>query len=129
MIQLTYNWIKVPENFNPKMIISAFDNPIDYNKVDKYTEDMLNEYDFEYTFPPIMWFPSIIDEDMVDNEYFLTGEPVSEDDIWKICWYVTDWHHRVLSAINANKKYIDVELDRSTITIESELELFDKIYK
>lgn len=126
---LKYNWQDVPDTINPKMVISAFENMIDYDKVEQYTEVMQSEYDFEYTFPPILWYPSIITEDMVDNEdMFLSGDEITSDLIGKACWMVTDWHHRTLAAVNSWKTYIDVELDRTAITDPLEVEAFDLIY-
>ena len=122
----TYNWMAIPTEINPKYIISAFENIINAEKVEKYTEQMLETYDTEYTFPPIMWYPVIIDEDIMEDErYFVNWEEIEEEDIWKLCWFVTDWHHRAISAYNAKKRYIDLELDRSSITRQEELDYFD----
>lgn len=128
-MSLKYNWLNVPESINPRYIISAFENPVNSSTVDEYTEVMMNEYDTEYTFPPIMWYPSIITEDTIDEYYeFINWNEILRSDIWKVAWFVTDWHHRSMAANNAWKRYIDVELDRSTITDEKELEDFDNFY-
>lgn len=121
--------MNVPDTINPRMIVSAFDNMIDSDKVEQYTEVMQSEYDFEYTFPPILWYPSIITDDMVTfQDEFLSWDVITDDMVGKECWMVTDWHHRTLAAINSWKTYIDVELDRNTITDPAELEAFDLIY-
>lgn len=126
---MKYNWLEIPKEISPFEIVSAFENAIDDNKIEQYTNNMLETYDFEYTFPPIKWFPLIIDEDIINKyQFFLSWKEIPNDYIWKKIWAVTDWHHRVISACNAHKKYIDLELDRSTITNENELEEYDKEY-
>ena len=126
---MKYNWINVPDSISPKYIISAFANPIDYSKIDEYTDAMQEEYDIEYTFPPITWYPWIITEDIIDQyAQFINWEDIEYSDIWKLAWFVTDWHHRSIAANNVWKKFVDVELDRSTITDIDELEEFDKTY-
>jgi hypothetical protein len=114
-----YNGIRVPENINPRMVISAFSNPIDENKVNKYTNIMKEEM-LSNDFPSITGFPIIISKDDV-GESFLSGEIITEEYIGKQAWKVWDGHHRVLAAINANLPYINVRLERSAITDEKEL--------
>lgn len=115
----TYNGIKVPETVNPKMVISAFSNPIDENKVDKYTNEMKQEM-LQNDFPAITGFPIIINQEDI-GENFLSGEEITEDYIGKQAWKVWDGHHRVLAALNAKLPYLKVRLERSSITNPEEL--------
>lgn len=126
---LKYNWITIPEEIKTKYIFSAFSNPVDIDKLTEYTEKMSETLDIEYNFPPIMWYPIIIDQDLYDEYewFFINGEYIEDEDFGKVAWCVTDWHHRSLAAFNSWKIYIDVELDRSTITDEDELTDYDKI--
>lgn len=124
---MKYNWINIPDEISPFKIVSAFANPVDTEKVSQYTEDMQETFDIEYTFPPIMWFPEIVtNETLEEHSHFMWGDEITEDDLWSLIWNVTDWHHRVLAACNAWKKYISLKLDRSTITNEDELMEYDK---
>ena len=118
----TYNGINVPNQIKPSMIISAFENEMDFEKVEEYTQIMKVEM-LSHSFPPIMGFPTIIDEDDV-GQYFLNGEEIEERHIGKLAWKVTDGHHRATSSINANLPYIEVELDYGTITSKIDLENF-----
>lgn len=109
-----YNDISVPEKINPTLVMSAFANPIDEQKVQDYTEIMQQEM-LGHDFPPIMGFPRVISEEDV-GEYFLTGEQIEDTHIGQKVWVVTDGHHRTLAAINAGLPYINTELDYSTVT-------------
>jgi len=113
-----YNGLNVPNTINPNLVISAFSNPIDEEKVEKYTAKMQEEM-LSHDFPPIMGFPTEIDENDI-GDYFLNGNEITEDDIGKRAWKVTDGHHRTLSAINAHLPYIRTELDFSTVTNQAE---------
>ena len=121
---LFYNGMVVPKYVNPKLIISAFANEIDHDKLDEYTEIMRAEM-LSHSFPPIEGFPAIIDDSDIGEE-FLSGAEVTTNDIGKKVWKVTDGHHRALSAIAANLPQIDVVLDSSTITDEKELAAYRK---
>jgi hypothetical protein len=121
---ITYNGIRVPETISPKMIISAFQNLVDNEKVQEYSEKMKEEM-LSHDFPPIEGYPRIIDQDDVDsNIEFLNGDQVTEEYIGKMAWMVTDGHHRSLAAIEANLPYLEVKLDYSTITDPEELKQF-----
>jgi len=109
-----YNDISVPEKINPTLVMSAFANPIDDEKVENYTQIMQQEM-LGHDFPPIMGFPRVISEEDV-GEYFLTGEEIEDTHIGQKVWVVTDGHHRTLAAINAGLPYINTELDFSTVT-------------
>ncbi len=65
--------------------------------------------------PAIQGYPSIIDESDIGN-FFINGSEVTPEDIGKMCWFVTDGHHRSTAAYNAKLPYVFVELDYSTIT-------------
>lgn len=115
----TYNGISIPNSVSPKMVVSAFSNPIDNNKVEKYTEIMQRDM-IQNDFPAITGYPFIIDDNDVGLE-FMSGEKITEEMIGQKAWKVWDGHHRVLAAINANIPYIKVRLERSAITNEKEL--------
>jgi hypothetical protein len=121
---IRYNGMPVPKTVKPNMIISAFSNPVDYDKVEIYAEIMKAEM-LSHEFPPIMGYPAIIDENDIGN-YFLDGEEITEEHIGKNVWMVTDGHHRSLASIKANLPYIEVELDYSTITDPEDLKQFEK---
>lgn len=114
-----YNGIKIPDKVNPNTIISAFSNQMDWNKVEKYTEIMKEEM-LQNDFPPILGYPGYIDEAHVGTE-FLNGTEITKKDIGKQVWYVTDGHHRAISAINAKLPYIKTKLDYSAIVSENNL--------
>jgi len=115
-----YNGIRIPKQVNPNTVISSFQNEMDWDKVERYTQEM-KEKMLSHDFPPITGFPSIINESDIGQK-FLNGNEITEEDIGKQVWKVTDGHHRAISAINAELPYIEVELDYSTITDPNELE-------
>jgi len=98
---------------DPNLVISAFTNPIDIDKMDKYTNTMKIDY-LNHDFPPIIGYPTIIDENDIGKE-FLNGDPITDKDINKYAWIVTDGHHRTVSAINSELPYIETKLDHSYI--------------
>lgn len=122
-MQQTYNGMKVPTQIDPRLIISAFDNEIDQQKVEDFTVilklDMLG-----HNFPEIAGFPHIIDENDLSKE-FLCGDPVTEEYIGKLAWMVTDGHHRSLAAIAAQLPYFPTTLDYNTITDEKDFNNFN----
>lgn len=117
-----YNDISIPKFINPRKIISAFQNEIDELKVKNYSE-ILHEYSVnpEYAgrwdeiFPPILGFPSRINEEDIGSET-LSGDIITEENIGEIYWNVTDGHHRSLAYINQKTNRIPVYIDKSTIT-------------
>lgn len=109
-----YNGIRVPETVNPRMVISAFANPIDDSKVEEYTNTM-KEMMLSHDFPPITGFPTLIDENDI-GDYFLSGEEITDEHVGKKAWKVWDGHHRTIAAINANLPYIQVELEKAAVT-------------
>jgi len=119
---MTYNGLNVSKRINTNRIISAFENDINWNKIDKYTAEM-QEKMLSHDFPAILGFPSVICEDDL-GKCFLTNEEITEEHIGIFVWNVTDGHHRSISAINANIPYLEVELDYSCITVEEELKQF-----
>jgi len=106
--------ILVPDKIKPTMIISAFSNEMDWDKVERYA-DIMKESGMEHGFPAISGYPIIIDENEIGDQ-FLTGEEVSEHHVGQLAWKVTNGHHRSLGAIKAALPWIDVELDYSTVT-------------
>lgn len=118
----TYNDIIIPLSIKTDRILSAFSNMIDNNKIEEYTIVMCREM-LSHDFPPIKGYPSIINEDDI-GKCFLNNEEVEEHHIGCLVWYVTDGHHRTLSAINANLPYLETELDYSCITNENDLKQF-----
>lgn len=96
---------------SPDMIISAFANPIDQEKAERYARDMEDEM-MENEFPPIKGFPiKITDGDLERFGEFLSGEPITEDDLGKYAWVTTDGHHRTIAALQANLPFLRTKLD------------------
>jgi len=131
---LKYNWIEVPESISPLKLIAWFDNPLEMDKLEKYIDNMNETYDLEYTFPPILGYPIIIDKwdvwkEMITDINWETQGFVDTNNIWQLFFVVTDWFHRSTAAITTWKKYIDIELDRESITNQEELKVFDKYYQ
>ncbi len=119
----TYNGLICPKQIKTEFIISAFENDIDSDKLEEYTNIMKTEM-LSHSFPPILGFPTIIDENDI-GEFFLNGEEVTEEHIGKLCWKVTDGHHRSLSAIAARLPYLETDLDYNTLTNETDLANFN----
>ena len=120
---MTYNGLNVPPLIRVDRIISAFENCIDFDKVEQYTEIMRREM-LNHQFPPIQGYPVILTEEDYLTTNFLNGEYVEEHNIGQIAWKVTDGHHRTIAAIEANVPHLEVELDYSCITNEEELKQF-----
>ncbi len=87
---ITYNNINVPHSIKTNRIISAFQNEMDFDKVEKYTA-IMKELMLSHDFPPIMGYPRIIDEDDIGENY-LNGEPVEFYHVGQLVWMVTDGH-------------------------------------
>lgn len=115
IIELTDKPIKnITKNkgrISPKKIISAFENIIDVDKLEKYT-NIFNSKMLSHGFPPIKGYPNIIDESDVGKE-FLSGNVVSEDNIGEYVWVLTDGHHRTLAALEANVPYLETQIDHA----------------
>lgn len=120
----TYNGINVPTTIKPSLIISAFANEIENDKVERYAHIMRAEM-LSHDFPPITGYPILIDEDDLEG-WFLNGDNIPETMLGKMAWKVTDGHHRSLAAIDAGLPFLEVMLDYSTITNETELENFKR---
>jgi len=118
----TYNGLTVPKTIKTGLIISAFANDIEPDKVENYTEIMKAEM-LSHNFPPIMGYPVIIDEDDLEGS-FIDGSNIAETCLGKMAWMVTDGHHRSLAAIEAGLPYLEVTLDYSTITNETDFKNF-----
>ena len=119
----TYNNLQVPTQIHPHRIISAFANEIETSKVEAYAFDMSIKM-LSHEFPPIKGYPVLIDDNDI-GEQFLTGEEITTKDIGKLCWKVTDGHHRSLAAIESNLPYLETMLDYSTITNETDFKNFN----
>jgi hypothetical protein len=118
----TYNGVNVPSTIKTGLIVSAFQNEIDHEKLIEYRDIMSHEM-LAHSFPPIMGFPSEIDENDIGN-LFINGEEIQESDLGKKVWYVTDGHHRSMAASDAGIPYLEVTLDYSTITNETDFKNF-----
>ena len=114
-----YNGIKIPKTVSTDLLVSAFENPIDWDKVEVYTVKMKADA-LSHEFPKVTGFPAIIDDSDVGG-YFLNGNEITESDIGKQIWKVWDGHHRSIAAINAKLPYVEVELYRAAITNQDEL--------
>lgn len=103
---------------SPNYVISAFDNPISNDKIEKYSDDMrLNM--MSHDFPPIKGYPIIIDDSYIERYgYFLNGEKITKQDLGKYAWIVTDGHHRVISALNAGLTELKTSIDYSYVDDE-----------
>lgn len=113
----------IPTQIDPNLVVSAFENEMDWNKVNDYTDKMTADM-MQHEFPPIKGFPSeITDEDV--GGVWMNGDEITSDDVGKKIWKVTDGHHRTIAAINSALPYIETELDYATITDEAELELYN----
>lgn len=100
---------------SPKYVISAFANDISPDKIEKYSDEMRLKM-MLHDFPAIKGYPIIIDEDDIDRfGYFLSGEKITNDDLGKYAWVLTDGHHRVLSALNADLKQLETVIDYSYV--------------
>jgi len=115
-MRLTYNGIRIPERVPTKLLISAFCNAIEEEKVSAYSEVMR----CGECFPPIAGYPTEIDESDL-GDYFMNGMPIEECHFGMIAWKTTDGHHRSLAAIRAGTPFIDTEIDPSCFTVEAEL--------
>lgn len=115
---MKYNKIEVPDRIHPSLIISAFANEIQAEKLASLKGTGYMD------FPPILGFPSYITKEEVGQD-FLSGDTIKKKQVGKLAWYVTDGHHRSLYAIEAGLPFIFCELDRSTITDAQELREYD----
>ena len=115
--EVIMNGIEFPERARVDRIISAFANGIDPEKV--YVYKKMLDYGSEP--PGILGFPSFVTVDDV-GEYFMTGEQITPEHIGEIAFKVTDGHHRVLAAVEADRECLLAEPDRSAFTNQAELE-------
>ena len=100
---------------SPELVISAFSNPLDYDKIEKYSDVMKDDM-LSHNFPPIKGYPIIInDGDIMRFGEFLNGENITTKDIGKYAWIVTDGHHRVFSALKVGLPELKTILDYSYI--------------
>jgi len=100
---------------SPKYVISAFANPISTNKIEKYSDDMGSKM-MTHNFPAIKGYPIIIDENDIERYgSFLSGENITHNDLGKYVWVVTDGHHRVVSALNAQLPKLETSIDYSYV--------------
>ena len=109
-----YNDLIVPKRIDPNKVISAFANPIDYNKVEKYAS-VFKEEMLSHNFPKITGYPYEIEKEDVGS-YFLSGKEITKKEVGEKVWKVWEGHHRVLAAIEAELPYLETELEYSAIT-------------
>jgi hypothetical protein len=111
--------------FRTCRLISAFSNPLDYDKLAEYTA-ILSELGCYHEFPEILGYPSVIGDREIEDEelYFINGDPITEDLRGEACWYVTDGHHRANAACEANIQVWDCKLDYNCLTCQKELALW-----
>ena len=113
-------------SFRPSRIISAFENCMDYEKIETYTEIMKQEM-MSHDFPPILGLLHTIDEnDIEDDTCFLSGEQIEYKHIGQRAWKVTDGHHRSIAAINACLPSIECQYDYSALVSAKEKELYNQ---
>lgn len=118
LVKLTDSELKKEKLFNrgrieSKYVISAFDNPIDNIKLNKYREEFRNK-GLQHSFPKIKGYPNIIDESDIDKT-FMDGTEITKEHIGTYSWILTDGHHRVVAAIYENIPYLETMLDYSYI--------------
>lgn len=96
---------------SPNYVISAFANPISFEKIEKYSDEMKLKM-MSHNFPPIKGYPIIIDESDIDRfENFLNGKKIKEKNLGEYVWVVTDGHHRVVSALKIGLPKLETIID------------------
>ena len=86
-----------------ELIVSAYENDIDLDKLEEYTNYM-SEMMLSNEFPPIHWYWSIAD--WSSQEYFMNWKELKDCKPDEEIFILTDWHHRVLAAIATNTPYL-----------------------
>lgn len=121
-------------------ILSAFENQMDWSKVERYTEELIqSDIDGIHpsdVFPPIKGYETTIDKtDLGSN--FIWGDldrmiEVTKEHLGKKVWKVTDGHHRAFAFARAYEqtkllcfKWIETERDYATLTSQEEIENFN----
>lgn len=103
--------LKNKGRISPSMVISGFNNSVDWNKVDEYY-DIFVELGMNNEFPPIKGYPIIITQDDIDRyEVFIDNREITKNDIGKYAWIITDGWHRTLAALRANVPYLETKID------------------
>jgi hypothetical protein len=125
MDTLTYNGLFVPPQIKTGRILSAFENAMDWDKVERFT-DVLRVELLQNDVPPIKGFPDVLSEDDI-GKAFLSGEEVTADHVGERVWYVTDGHHRSLAHIEADVRYIRTELDYTCITSQEDFKTYTRL--
>lgn len=115
----TYNDITIPLFIRCDRLISAFENEMDWDKVDEFTQVLKIEM-MSHDFPPLEGYPIIIDENDL-GLVFMNLNEITEEHIGQLAWKVTNGHHRAFAAVNAGLPHIPVELDYSCRANEKEL--------
>ena len=123
-ISLTYNGQVIPSEIDKRLIISAFENPIDPDAVEQYRGIM--EIQGIQGIAPITGYPDKLTEDDIENGVtFINGEVAGGSDVGKAVWYVTDGHHRSYAALNVDMVHsLPVMMDTTTFTDECELKAY-----
>lgn len=113
-LENTYNGLTIPKEVDPNMVMSAFANVIDNEKVEIYTIIMSEEM-LGHNFPAATGYPYVIEDSDV-GDYFVNGNEINEEHIGMQVWKVWDGHHRMIGASNAKLPYFPVELEYNAIT-------------
>ena len=122
----TYNGIEIPTMIRTNCIISAFVNEMDESKICEYVDRIQNDSSYlPHAIPAIHGYPDVITEDDLEKDLvFLTGEVVDANAVGQVVWYVTDGHHRSVSAIRAGLRYLNTAIDLSCFTNYDELQAY-----
>ena len=125
------------EQVNTDYLISAFENGMDWDKVDEYAERLIIE-DIYHECPAIQGFYRILDENDIGTPFIrhpdLEGDVlVSEEHMGFKIWVVTNGHHRSFAFRKAYAKTgilvfkgIDVTPDYSCFVTQQELENYEQ---
>ena len=126
----TYNGIPIPDMIPVNRIISAFANEIDWGKVEHYRELIrYAEGLLPHCIPEIKGYPDhICEQDVEEGKTFISGELVTEKHIGMPVWYVTDGHHRSISASAEGLPYLNTTMDETTFTDYSELQAWRNLH-
>lgn len=109
---------------NTDLLISAFWNEIDWDKVNEYADRLIQE-DIYHECPAIWGFWRTLDEDdigtpLIRDPELENNDKVTEAHIGMQAWVVTDGHHRSFAFRRAYAetrllvfKWISVEFDKT----------------
>lgn len=120
--------------YKTRYIVSAFDNQMDWAKVEEFTQALIQDEIFN-EFPPIAGFETIIDESDLGKNFIRGFEAddgeIKEEHIGIKAWVVTDGHHRAFAFNKALEKtgllcfnHIETVEDYSCVTKQENLTKF-----